>query len=71
MMNPSHPDFHTETRTESAPPDTHRLVADVYTTLKQKIHDLPQRERMYIITARRMTSGEELKYRKGLRINGC
>jgi len=45
-------------------------VADIDATLEQQILDLAQRERyrMYIITVRRMTSGELLKYRKGLRI---
>jgi hypothetical protein len=37
---------------------------------EQNIFDLPQRQRIYIITVRRMTWGELLKYRKGLSIAG-
>jgi hypothetical protein len=47
------------------------LVTDVEAPLEEQIFDLPQRQRIYIITVRRMTSGELLKYRKGLRIAGA
>ncbi len=46
MMNPSLPDLSSEHRTEPIPPEPNRLVADIDTTLKQKILDLPQRERI-------------------------
>ncbi len=61
------PDLRGEHRTEPVPPEPHGFVANIDTTLKQKIFNLPQRQRirMYIITARRITSGELLKYRKG------
>ena len=44
------------------------LVADFHPTLGQKILDVAQRQWVltYIITTRRMTSGELLKYRNGL-----
>ncbi len=50
-------------RTEPAPPDPNRLVANIDAAFEQQIFDLPQRKRitMYIITARRITSGELLK----------
>jgi hypothetical protein len=36
-------------------------VTDVEAPLEERIFDLPQRQRIYIITVRRMTSGELLK----------
>jgi hypothetical protein len=36
-------------------------MADVDATFEQQIFDLAQRQRIYIITVRRMTSGELLK----------
>ncbi len=60
-------DLRREHRTESVPPETHSFVADIDATLKQQIFNLPQRERIPddIMTVRRITSGELLKYRKG------
>ena len=45
-------------------------MASIDTALSQEIFDLAQRKRyrMYIITARRMISGEMLKYRNGFLI---
>ncbi len=40
-------------------------MADVDVSLEQQIFDLPRRQRMYIITAKRITSGELLKQRNG------
>jgi hypothetical protein len=55
-------------RTEPVPPITDRLVADVDAALVQQVLDVAQRQRVltYIITTRRITSGDELKYRNGL-----
>ena len=45
-------------------------MADVYAALMDQVLDLPQRQgkRIYIITARRITSGDVLKYRNGFLI---
>ena len=47
-------------------------MANIDAAFEQQIFNLPQRQRKrtYIITMRRMTSGEQLKYRNGLRIAG-
>jgi len=69
-MNAPLPDLRCEHRTEPVPPETHCFVANIDATFKQQIFDLPKRKRMYIITVRRITSGELLKYRKGFCIAG-
>jgi hypothetical protein len=53
---------------ESIPPQPHGLVADIDAALEQQVLDVAQEggKRTYIITTRRITSGEELKYRNGL-----
>ena len=53
---------------KTVPPELDGLVADVDPTLGQQILDVAQRQRdrTYIITTRRMTSGELLKNRNGL-----
>ncbi len=63
MMNAPLPDLRSEHRTEPVPPEPHCFVADIDTTLEQKIFYLfsDSGKRMYIITARRITSGELLK----------
>jgi hypothetical protein len=61
MMKASFSDLVSEHRTETVPPEPNRLVADVDAPLKEQIFDLPQRQRIYIITVRRMTLGELLK----------
>jgi hypothetical protein len=50
------------------PPKPNGLIADIDAALGQEILDVAERERVsqYIITTRRMTSGELLKYRNGL-----
>jgi len=60
-LNAMFSDLVGEHRTEATPPEPYRLVADVDAALEQNILDLPQRQRMYIITVRRITSGELLK----------
>ena len=59
-----------EYRAEPVPPKPDGLVADVDPGLGQEILDVTQRQRYrtYIITTRRMTSGELLKYLNGLLI---
>ncbi len=44
MMNASFPDLAGEHRTKPVPPEPYRLVANVYTTLKQDIFYLPKRQ---------------------------
>ena len=64
MMKASLPDLVGKHRTEAIPPEPYRLVADVDAPLEKNILDLPQRQRIadvYIITVRRITSGELLK----------
>ena len=70
MLHPLPSDLAGEHRTEPVPPKPHRLVADVDAALEQQILDVAQRQRVltYIITTKRMTSGELLKYRNGLLI---
>jgi hypothetical protein len=70
VLNASLADRRGEHRTEAVPPQPHGFVADIDPALEQQIFDLPQRKgiRTYIITASRITSGELLKQRKGLRI---
>jgi hypothetical protein len=41
-MNAPFPDFRSEHRTKSVPPEPHRFVADIDATLEQKIFYLPQ-----------------------------
>ena len=57
-----------EHRAKPVPPEPDGLVADVDPALGQQILDVAQRRgyRTYIITTRRMISGELLKYRNGL-----
>jgi len=57
-----------EHRAKPVPPKPDGLMADVDPALGQEILDVAQRQRIshYIITTRRMTSGELLKYRNGL-----
>ena len=40
-------------------------MANVFAPFEQNIFDLTQRQRIYVITARRITSCELLKKRKG------
>jgi len=61
MMKAPLPYLRGKHRTETVPPEPHRLVADVNAPLGEQILDLPQRQRIYIITVRRITSGELLK----------
>jgi len=60
MMKAPLPDLRCKHRTETVPPVPNRLVADVDAALEQNILNLSQRQRMYIITVRRITSGELL-----------
>ncbi len=60
-MNAPLPDLRGEHRTEPVPPKPHDFVADIDTALEQEIFYLPKRQRIYIITTRRITSGELLK----------
>ena len=64
MRDASLADLGGEHRAEPVPPEPDRLVADVYPALRQQILDVGYLT--YIITTRRMTSGELLKYRNGL-----
>ena len=59
-----------EHRAKPVPPKPHRLIADVDPPLGQEILVVAQRQRVfqYIITTRRITSGELLKHRNGLLI---
>jgi hypothetical protein len=67
MIDPALSDFRGEHRTEPVPPKPHRFVADIDPALEQQIFYLPQRQRIaaYIITVRRIASGELLKQRNG------
>jgi hypothetical protein len=60
-------DLGSKHRTKPVPPKPDRLMADVDPALGQEILDVAQRQRdfTYIITTRRITSGELLKYRNG------
>jgi hypothetical protein len=55
-------------RAEQVPPEPHCLVADVDTSLDIRSSTLrnDRGNRAYIITTKRITSGDELKYRNGL-----
>jgi len=55
VMNASFPDLHGEHRTETVPPETHSLVADIDATLKQQVLDLAQRQRISNIHHHRQT----------------
>jgi len=69
MMKASLPD---RGRTEPVPPEPHRFVTDV-DARSNRISSTCRSDsgkRIYIITTRRITSGELLKLRKGLRIAG-
>ena len=57
-----------EHRAKPVLPEPDRLMADVDPAFGQQVLDVAQRQRYltYIITTRRMTSGELLKYRNGL-----
>ena len=48
-------------------------MADIDPSFMKQVLDLPQRQgkRIYIITARRITSGDVLKYRNGFLIHRC
>ncbi len=67
---PPLPDLRGKQRAKAVPPVPYGLMANVYAPFEQNIFDLTQRQRIYVITARRMTSRELLKYRKGLGIAG-
>jgi hypothetical protein len=43
MMKAPFPDLRSKHRTETVPPEPHRLVTDVYAPLEEQIFDLPQR----------------------------
>ena len=70
MVNAPLADRRGEHRTEPVPPEPHRFVADIDPAFEQQIFNLPQRERIADVHhhMRRITSGELLKQRKGLRI---
>jgi hypothetical protein len=70
MRNPLLSDLRREHRAEPVPPKSDGLMADVDPTFGQQILDVAQRQwyRTYIITTRRITSRELLKYRNGLRM---
>lgn len=61
-------DMPSEHRPEAIPPETYRLVAqiDPLSASKSSTFRSDSRNRTYIITTKRMISGEELKYRNGL-----
>jgi hypothetical protein len=42
MMNAPLPDLRGKHRTETIPPQSHRLVVDIDATLEQQIFDLPE-----------------------------
>jgi hypothetical protein len=48
------------------------VMPDIDAAFVEQVLDVPKRERkaMYIITAKRIISGEVLKYLNGLRIGG-
>jgi hypothetical protein len=56
-----------EHRAKPVPPEPDRLMADVDPSLSPEVLDVAQRHgyRTYIITTRRITFGELLKYRNG------
>jgi len=66
MRDASLSDFGSEYRPKPVPPKPDCLVADLDPALGQKILELRSDSGYltYIITTRRMTSGELLKYRK-------
>ena len=68
MRRPPPADLGGEHRAKPVPPEPHGLMADVDSALRQEALDIAQRPRVShnIITTRRMTSGELLKYRNGL-----
>ena len=55
MVNSPPPDRRREQEAKPVPPQPHRFVAEIDTALKQEIVTLPRRQRIYIITARRIT----------------
>ena len=57
-----------EQRPETIPPQAYGFMTDIDTALKKQIFDIAQRQRnpMYIMTTRRITSGDERKYRNRL-----
>ena len=67
VRDPLLPDLGGEHRAKLVPPKPDRIMADVDPALGQEILDVAQRRRVltYIITTRRITSGELLKYRNG------
>ena len=60
-MNAAFPDPGCKQGTKAVPTVPHRLVADVDAPFEQNVFNLTQRQRIYTITARRMTSGVLLK----------
>jgi hypothetical protein len=66
--DPLPPHLASEHRSDPVPPHSHRLVTDIDPALEQQVFHVPQveREAQYISTTSRITSGDELKYRKGL-----
>ena len=60
MMNASIPGRGGEHRTEPVAPVPNRLVADIDVPPEQEILHLPRRQRIYIITVRRITLAEML-----------
>ena len=67
LVNATSSDLSCEQRTEPVPPVANGFMADINTSLKQEIFTWRKEsgKRMYIMTARRMTSGDVLKYLKG------
>jgi len=63
VIDPLPADLRGEHWTEAVPPEPDRLVADVDPALVQQVFHVAQGEGYftYIITTRRITSGEELK----------
>ena len=57
-----------EQRPETIPPQPYSLVTKIDAALEKQIFDIAQRQRnpMYIMTTRRITSGDERKYRNRL-----
>ena len=53
---------------KAVPPKSHCLMAKIDAALEQQVLNIAQRsgKRTYIITTRRITSGDELKHRNGL-----
>ena len=58
------PDLGGKQRTKTVPPVPYCLMTHVDAPFVKQVLDLPQGERIYNITAKRMISGDVLKYLK-------